>query len=281
MLTTVLCRLRRLAAVFCILLGAALCAPAHVAHTHAASAHTYLGPAVRIGRGKARVMVVTDGRHQPTAIGLVFTPGMLEGLPAKPGKDPELDHYYFLAFPAGAPATGFDHLMIDWHPLGHPPKNIYTVPHFDFHFYLVDQKTQLAYHYVHPETPDMTGVNMPDPALLPAGYFIPPGTQVNEMGVHAIPQAAPELHGKPFTNTFIYGYAGGQLVFVEPMITLAYLKGRPDYSAPLPAPSRYSYPGYYPTHYSVRYDAGRHRYSVMLEGLKPWQTDKLVKPASL
>lgn len=274
--------LRRAGAVGAIA-GAALLAPAYAgtaAGAHTMPSHAYLGPAVSIGQGTARVVVTIDKAGRPSAVGVVLTAGVLEGLPAKPGKDPELDHDYFLAFPAGAPATGYSHLMIDWHPMGHPPKGIYTVPHFDFHFYTIDRKSQMAIRYAHPETPDMTGVAMPKPALVPAGYFIPPGTQVSEMGLHAVPKAAPEFHGKPFTNTFIYGYAGGRLAFVEPMITRAYLKGRPHYSAKLAVPREYSTPGYYPTRYTVAYDARAKVYRVMLAGLAPWHAEELMRPGN-
>ena len=28
-------------------------------------------------------------------------------------------------------------MMLDWNPQGHQPPGVYTVPHFDFHFYMV------------------------------------------------------------------------------------------------------------------------------------------------
>eukprot|EP00568_Trieres_chinensis_P014653 CAMPEP_0183318872 /NCGR_PEP_ID=MMETSP0160_2-20130417/61923_1 /TAXON_ID=2839 ORGANISM="Odontella Sinensis, Strain Grunow 1884" /NCGR_SAMPLE_ID=MMETSP0160_2 /ASSEMBLY_ACC=CAM_ASM_000250 /LENGTH=306 /DNA_ID=CAMNT_0025485229 /DNA_START=9 /DNA_END=929 /DNA_ORIENTATION=- len=33
-------------------------------------------------------------------------------------------------------ATGFDHLSIDFNPCGHPPLGVFTIPHYDLHFYL-------------------------------------------------------------------------------------------------------------------------------------------------
>ena len=35
-------------------------------------------------------------------------------------------------------ATGVDHITIDFNPCGHPPVDIFTIPHFDIHVYLVD-----------------------------------------------------------------------------------------------------------------------------------------------
>ena len=42
------------------------------------------------------------------------------------------------------------------------------------------------------------------------------------MGWHWIDPLSPEFTGQPFSKTYIYGYYGGELSFVEPMITLAY-----------------------------------------------------------
>lgn len=241
-----------------------------------ATGRSHLGPSVDIGKGRIRTVVVADASGAPTAIGVEFTAGMLSGLPAKPNaKNHSLDWHYYLKFPKGGPATGYDHVLVDWHPMGHPPKGIYTVPHFDFHFYVIDQKSQMGIHYTHPETPDMGGVTMPAPALIPAGYFIPPGTQVNEMGVHAVPKAAPEFNGKPFTNTLIYGYSEGKLAFVEGMATIKYLRTRPRATETVPAPNEYSYPGYYPRSYSVAYDAKNRLYRLMFGDLKAWKADAL------
>jgi hypothetical protein len=35
-------------------------------------------------------------------------------------------------------ATGIDHISIDFNPCGHPPMDVFTIPHYDFHIYLVD-----------------------------------------------------------------------------------------------------------------------------------------------
>jgi|SRR5450756_2335758 hypothetical protein len=42
---------------------------------------TYEGKAVRIGHGTAHTVVRTDANGKPASISVVFTPGMLEGLP--------------------------------------------------------------------------------------------------------------------------------------------------------------------------------------------------------
>lgn len=244
-----------------------------------AASQNSLGPKVKIGNGFAQTFVHAGDRGQPVAFGVQFSASMLENLPAKPNGDPALDWHYFLTFPRGGPSTGFDHLMIDWHPMGHLPKGIYTVPHFDFHFYQISQKDQLAIHYPKDESPEWTGIIFPKASLMPAGYFIPPASQVSRMGIHAISMAAPEMNGKPFSNTFIYGYYRGRLIFIEPMITLAYLRGRHNDSMDLSTPPSYSYPGWFPSRYRTAYDAKTGMYSLVLDSLKHWEPEKRVARA--
>ena len=268
---------KHLVAAAMLAIAAGLLDPAAAATARAAEAgniavHTYRGPAVTIGNGTARTAILTDSANRPLAISVELTDGVLAGLPTQPNSgDHLLDWTYFLQFPKAAPPTGFDHVMINWHPRGHVPPGIYTVAHFDIHFYMIDTKSQLAIHYAHPETPDIADVTLPAPALAAPGYFIPPGTQVSRMGVHAVPKAAPEFNGGKFANTLIYGYDGkGRLAFIEPMIALDYLKTRPSDVRAVAMPSSYSFEGDYPARYSVTYDVGRRTYRVIFDQLTPW-----------
>ena len=54
---------------------------------------TYEGNAVRIGHGTAHTVVRTDTKGDLASIGIVFTPGMLDGLPkAAKGADPDFPY---------------------------------------------------------------------------------------------------------------------------------------------------------------------------------------------
>lgn len=69
----------------------------------------------------------------------------------------------------------------------------------------------------------------------------------------------------------IDSYDKGRLIFLEPMVTQAYLKSKPDVTVPVKTPEHYSVPGWYPTNYTVRYDKKAKRYLVALGGLKAWK----------
>lgn len=257
--------------------GGSLRAQAPASSGPADAGNHYRGAPVDIGQGVARTVVRTDASGEPVAVGVEFTPGVLEALPERRARDRSLGWHHFLAFPPEAPETGFNHLMINWHPKGHHPDEIYGVPHFDFHFYLIDWDRQLAVRYPHPQTPDTAGVTMPGDEVLPAGYVIPPATQVNEMGLHTVPKDAPELHGKPFVHTFMYGYVDGRLAFLEPMITRQFLASRSDHVASVERPDRYGRSGRYPTRFRIEYDEERAVYRVMLEGLEPAGRDQTAR----
>lgn len=82
---------------------------------------------------------------------------------------------------------------------------------------------------------------------------------------------APGFHGEAFTRAFVYGSYNNQIVFHEPMVTTAYLQGlAPDAreTAAVPQPLKGQKTGYYPTAYTVAYDAIPGEYTVSLRNLK-------------
>lgn len=226
----------------------------------------YEGKAVRIGHGTAHTVVRTDANGNPASISIVFTPGMIDGLP-KVAKGADSDFPYLLPMPTKGPKTVVDHVVINWESAGHPPPHVYDVPHFDFHFYQVSHEAQMNVAFKD-ENDSGDPSQQPPAELMPAGYIVPPGTAVSQMGVHAINPSAPEFHGQPFTTTFIYGYYNKQQTFIEPMVSLAYLKSKPSFSAPVTRLASYTKPGAYPSAYSVRFDTAHNVYEVTLADLK-------------
>ena len=230
---------------------------------------SYEGAPVTIGNGTARVVVRCDAKGSPLSVGVMLSSGALSGLPeAANSQTSEGQWEYRLPMPSKGPKTGYAQVMVDWNPQGHPPPHVYTVPHFDFHFYMMSsqQVQQVSF-----TGPGDAAAEVADASLVPSGYKVVPETAINKMGVHAVDLAAPEFRGKPFTATFIYGYYKGRLTFVEPMVTLAFLRSRPAFVQPVSAPARYSTPGYYPHSYEVQYDASGQSLWIALGGLKHWE----------
>lgn len=232
----------------------------------AAEPRIFAGDRVAVGHGHARVIVATNGAGEPTSVGVAFDRRVLDGLPTATATQMEWE--YVLPMPVGAPASGYDHVALDWNPVGHPPQGVYTVPHFDVHFYTIGAAERQAVSFrgsdavAHRVSPDAT--------LVPKGFVIPPDTAVEHMGLHGVNPNGPEFHGKPFTHTFIYGYDSGRLIFVEPMVSVAFLKTLSDVTMPVAVPAAYSTPGYYPTRYRIGFDPARGEYRVALTKLKSY-----------
>lgn len=220
-----------------------------------ASADMVSGDSTVLGNGIAKTWIKLDEGGNPGSIGISLSEDALTGLPT------ELDFYGFtLALPETASAlTPFKHVYLNWEPVGHEPPGIYDVPHFDFHFYTTTIAERQSI-IVDPEICERMLLE----ELVPTEYTKIPGC-VPQMGAHWIDDNATEFHGAPFASTFIYGSYDGEVIFLEPMITKAFLETKPSFSAAIRQPRLYLKRGlFYPTTYSVTYDSKNREYQVSL-----------------
>lgn len=219
---------------------------------------TFVGQTRAVGNGTARTWITLDGAGNPATIGITLNEAALTNLPVESTE-------YSLEFPPQAGATPFRHTGLNWNPHGHMPVGIYNVPHFDVHFYLISEAQRFT--ITGTGTDSLRLYSPPAAEFLPAGYFNPPGTGEPRMGNHWLDMTAPELNGMAFTRTFIYGTYDGQVTFWEPMITTAYLATQPNETQAIKQPQRYAESGrYYPTRYTVRYDATTLEYHITMDG---------------
>ncbi|HSU96029.1 MAG TPA: DUF5602 domain-containing protein, partial [Gemmatimonadaceae bacterium] len=162
-------------------------------------AGTFYGPSQSFAQGTARAWVQTDAAGDPTALGIAMTEQALNGLPATVSGPSPTALMVTLPLPAQAQGHGFDHAELGWNPLGHEPPQLYGVPHFDLHFYMVSSAEQNA---ILPSDPQYgaKAANYPSANLIPAGYVPPPGVAasnaVPQMGLHWTDLKAPELNGQ-------------------------------------------------------------------------------------
>lgn len=166
----------------------------------------------------------------------------------------------------------FEHIGAWWNPNGHPPPEVYTVPHFDVHCYTIttDEKHQIQ------GSPLFGGTDVPQPLppdQLPPNH-VPDHSVVPEMGLHWFDTTAPEFRGEAFTHTNIYGSYQGDLIFVEPMVTKDFLAGLADgetVETPIATPDRYPEAGFYPTKYDISYDESESVYRILLTGFESFE----------
>jgi hypothetical protein len=224
---------------------------------HQPKAGIYQGEVALMGNGLVRSWTDIGVGGKPNAIGVTFTDLALDGLPG----DGESE--FLVNLPKQAKwNTPYDHIAVDWNPHGHPPPGVYDVPHFDFHFYMITPEERSKITAV---GADLLRCDKAVPAgQLPPDYFMAIGTEVPNMGVHCLDGTSPELHGAPFTSTFIYGAYNGRVIFNEPMVALSSILARADIILPIRSPAVVLEDGYYPTVYAVTYNWTRQETTVQL-----------------
>ncbi|WP_336364704.1 hypothetical protein [Halalkalicoccus salilacus] len=246
--------------------------------------------------------VTMNKAGKPTKLSIWMTKDAFEYLTNRS----EGEHFH-LDFPE-APGLNYTFAGIDWNPEGHPPVGIWSVPHFDLHYFFVDEA-------------DVDAITAPGPLPLVgvATYDIPeeqfprhyvyeePRFIVKNMGEHIYNENTPEFRpGGEFTHTYIYGvydpsidlddpdgtvdlpigpdgstvsvntYSGdgtGELTFTEPMVTEEFLRSeqflkREEVRVPVEMPEVFPEAGYYPTEYVMRYCERDDAYEISLEGME-------------
>ncbi|MCC6587636.1 MAG: hypothetical protein IT168_13145 [Bryobacterales bacterium] len=180
----------------------------------------------------------------------------------------------YFTLPSQGAGTGFQVLELDWNPHGHEPPGVYDLPHFDFHFYYISDSERMAI--------PANATSAVAPQFLPAGYS-QPGPTVPMMGGHAVDLTSAEFNGGIFSRTLVYGFHEGREIFVEPMITQAYLEGLSGASTSLiRQPGQYDMsvlPSLVPTSYRASYDLANDQYSVSVSDFI--QPTAVPEPASL
>ena len=217
---------------------------------------TFYSSARHIGNGRAQAWVTENREGEPVSVGLTLSAGALTNLPDEMTG-------FVLELPKGKGKNFYTFVMLDWNPQGHEPPQIYGLPHFDVHFYIVPDEVRLG---MLPEKVTEFE-NLPSDEYVPAGYFRGPGF-VPFMGVHWLNGASHELHGATFTQTFIWGSYDGEFVFWEPMLTRDYLLTRPNEVIGIQQPAAYKRDGWYPTRYEISWSKYGNDYTIALRDLQ-------------
>jgi hypothetical protein len=235
------------------------------------------GPETALGEGTVRTYLIVDENGAPAELGVAISEIAMATLPDLSQKPPMESFLAMdLELPEGAPAP-YKHVGFDWNSIGHPPVGVYSVPHFDFHFYTIDAEVKRAILPAEGDTPNEFGefaegpfaeraMKAPATGLLPASYAYAPGSAVPVMGGHWIDPASHEFHGQPFDKTFLYGTWDGEVIFIEPMITKAFIESKPNATYEITAAEKVPAPGWYPGAYAIRYDADAKEYRIALVG---------------
>ena len=257
------------------------------------------GPAVALGDGELRVLGgVNHGR--PTAIGLSLTSATLRNLPNTmsdgercfdvngDGTISDMEcaggHQRELELPenlAGLSTSAFQWVMVNWNLMGHGPPGVYSEPHFDIHFYLRSRAEVDAIrlgpcgNVVHCD--DFATGRVPVPAEYNPSDYGDYGFVQGKMGNHLVDKTSDEWNGGVFDRTFVYGSYAGEITYMEPMITKAWIDGLASGATepgcfPIKQPEKWQVAGWYPTEYCGSYRANRDEYVISLERFRAGRT---------
>lgn len=275
-----------------LVLGSASCLAQTAAQAPVTIVSTTYGDVLALGNGRLKSYVAKKSDGTIHAIGVEFHKSTLVNLPDEHNDglncwdsngDNDIDleaecsggHNRTLKFPANP--TPFNHISIDWEPHGHVPADVYDIPHFDFHFYMISQITR-----------NLIGVGpcfgtincgIYEKAIVPvAPNYIHPdffNTKLafSRMGNHWADKTSPEFNGQPFTHTFILGSFNGSLTFQEPMVSLPYLLTKPSQCTAIKQPAQYQKAGLYPMKYCIRFNNLEDKYTVSLEDFRNRQAN--------
>jgi hypothetical protein len=173
-------------------------------------------------------------------------------------------------------SAGIDHISIDFNPCGHPPFNVFTVPHYDFHVYKVDPEYRSCMTCVQPIGAPIcvpssdaqttsngkgffnvnTVLGSGDLSNMPAGFVIGLEDMIPLMGGHAWNESNQPSASNPWVAPmWMMGPYDGSIVNYEPMVPLSFVSGDTDNSHE----EELTYKGQtlkeLPSMYSVEYDA--------------------------
>ncbi|WP_187316353.1 hypothetical protein [Hymenobacter sp. BT190] len=131
------------------------------------------------------------------------------------------------------------------------------------HAYMISSAAQATIPFLAPPAFDLPLA----PRYVAPAYIQTPGLVPN-MGAHWVDVLSDEFQpGGVFTKTFIYGSYNGNLTFMEPMFTEAYLRRRRVETTPIRQPQAFQRAGYYPASYTIGYEESPQTFRISLDNL--------------
>jgi len=257
------------------------------------------GESQLLGDGFIRSFVSLDDNGNPLDLGVAFTEEALS-LPTDPAYPITRIE---LSLPPEAAKTAFNHIELDYRTRGFPPNpEIFNVPNFRITFFQISPEER---DLICPN-PDTTGVipkctgdelaqvlKTPEPGTLPEGFVqvLPEDPFFAEprygTGYIDLVPILPVINGQqPFTSFYAYTFSDGKGSSIENIVNKAFLETQPNVTNPIKLPTSFSKSGYYPTEYSVTYEATSQEYRFSLTGLTfrssiPTPVPELSSPLSL
>ncbi len=237
------------------------------------------GESVDVGDGTVTAYATTNSAEELSSLGVHVDDDALASVDVDESK-PHDSVAAHLSFPDAVDTLQFTFVGFHFNPVGHPPPDIYTVPHFDFHFYMMAEDA------VEGIPLGVAAYDVPDKQH-PSGFVFEDSRLIEpEMGEHLLDGTAPEFNDGEFTHTYVYGaydssidpenpsgveelelggetrevpvFEGdgeGRIHFVEPMVTTEFFASLDEeMSVDVTTPETFFTEGRYPTEYVLKPD---------------------------
>lgn len=162
------------------------------------SGEIHEGESAELGDGTVTAYATTNSGGEFAALGVRVDGDALASVDADES-EPHEEVAAHLSFPDEVDTRQFTFVGFHFNPVGHPPPDVYTVPHFDFHFYMVEEEV------VEGIAPGIAAYDLPDEQYPPNYEFEDPRLIVPEMGEHLLDGTSREFSGGEFTHTYVYG----------------------------------------------------------------------------
>ncbi|WP_137285960.1 hypothetical protein [Halorussus salinisoli] len=237
------------------------------------------GESAEVGDGTVKTAAVTNSSGELVSLDVHVDDDALASVDDD-GKKPHESVAAHLSLPSDVDTHQFTFVGLHYNPVGHAPPGVYTVPHFDFHFYTVEESTVESIPF------GLAAYDVPDEQFPPGYRLEDPRLIVPEMGEHLLDGTAPEFGDGEFTHTYVYGtydpaidpedpkrveemeledekrevpvFEGdgeSRLHFVEPMVTNEYLADlEQETSVDVETPEVFPVEDRYPTEYVLKPD---------------------------
>lgn len=156
------------------------------------------GESAKIGDGTVKTAATTNSSGELVSLDVHVDDDALASVD-EDQKEPHESVAAHLSLPSEVDTHQFTFVGLHYNPMGHGPPGIYTVPHFDFHFYMVQEAVVESIPF------GVAAYDVPDEQF-PEGYQLEdPRLIVPEMGEHLLDGTAPEFGDGEFTHTYVYG----------------------------------------------------------------------------
>ncbi len=240
----------------------------------AVQAAQFFGSPQSLGESFVRSFVTLDDVGKPLEVGVILTQEAL----SLPTSDTAPHISTVLSLPSEASDVAINHFELTYHPDGFSGlPEVLGVPRFTIDSFLISPQERAS---ICPNldttvsVPTCKGEELAQVLTPPQPGVVPPGLQPTGIVTPGIGARYfdPDVlfpiltQQQPFTTLYDYAFFDGQASVIGFGAAKAFLETQSNVTKPIKVPTSYIKSGYYPTEYSVMFDAASQEYKMVLGG---------------